>query len=52
LILGDDDRCSDPEFDKALRAVFSNGPDRRPMPGADLPEADLSVPTKDAMSPR
>jgi ubiquinone biosynthesis monooxygenase Coq7 len=31
-----------PEFDKALRAVFVSAPTRRPMPGADLPEADLS----------
>lgn len=31
-----------PEFDKALRAVFAAAPTRRPMPGADLPEAALS----------
>ncbi len=31
-----------PEFDKALRAVFTKAPTRRPMPGADLPEAELS----------
>jgi ubiquinone biosynthesis monooxygenase Coq7 len=31
-----------PEFDKALRAVFGPAPTRRPMPGADLPEAELS----------
>lgn len=31
-----------PEFDKALRAVFAAAPTRRPMPGADLPEAELS----------
>jgi ubiquinone biosynthesis monooxygenase Coq7 len=31
-----------PEIDKALRAVFAAAPTRRPMPGADLPEADLS----------
>lgn len=31
-----------PEFDKALRAVFGHAPTRRPMPGADLPEAELS----------
>jgi ubiquinone biosynthesis monooxygenase Coq7 len=30
------------EFDKALRTVFAPAPTRRPMPGADLPEADLS----------
>lgn len=30
------------EFDKALRAVFASAPTRRPMPGADLPEADMS----------
>ena len=30
------------EFDKALRAVFVAAPTRRPMPGADLPEADMS----------
>ena len=29
-----------PEFDKALRAVFASAPTRRPMPGADLPEAE------------
>ncbi len=31
-----------PEFDKALRAVFASAPSRRPMPGTDLPEADMS----------
>ena len=31
-----------PELDKALRAVFAPAPTRRPMPGADLPEAELS----------
>ena len=31
-----------PEFDKALRAVFASAPTRRTMPGADLPEAELS----------
>jgi ubiquinone biosynthesis monooxygenase Coq7 len=31
-----------PEFDKALRAVFASAPTRRPMPGSDLPEAELS----------
>lgn len=31
-----------PEFDKALRAVFASAQTRRAMPGADLPEADLS----------
>jgi ubiquinone biosynthesis monooxygenase Coq7 len=31
-----------PEFDNALRAVFVSAPTRRPMPGADLPEAELS----------
>lgn len=30
------------EFDKALRAVFASAPTRRPMPGANLPEAELS----------
>ena len=30
------------EFDKALRAVFASAPTRRPMPGADLPEAVMS----------
>lgn len=30
------------EFDKALRTVFASAPTRRPMPGAELPEADLS----------
>lgn len=29
------------EFDKALRTVFASAPTSRPMPGADLPEADL-----------
>jgi ubiquinone biosynthesis monooxygenase Coq7 len=31
-----------PEFDKALRAVFASAPTRRPMPGTDLPEAEMS----------
>lgn len=31
-----------PEFDKALRAVFASAPTRRAMPGAELPEAELS----------
>lgn len=31
-----------PEFDKALRAVFAPAPTRRPMPGTDLPEAEMS----------
>ena len=31
-----------PEFDKALRAVFASAPTRRPMPGSDLSEAELS----------
>lgn len=31
-----------PEIDKALRAVFAAAPTRRPMPGADLPEGELS----------
>jgi ubiquinone biosynthesis monooxygenase Coq7 len=31
-----------PEFDKALRAVFAKAPTWRPVPGADLPEAELS----------
>jgi ubiquinone biosynthesis monooxygenase Coq7 len=35
-----------PEFDKALRAVFAKAPTRRPMPGAELPEAELSVSEK------
>jgi ubiquinone biosynthesis monooxygenase Coq7 len=35
-----------PEFDKALRAVFACAPTRRPMPGADLPEAELSLAEK------
>lgn len=30
------------EFDKALRAVFATAQTRRPMPGADLPESDMS----------
>ncbi len=30
------------EFDKALRTVFAPAPTRRAMPGADLPEAELS----------
>jgi ubiquinone biosynthesis monooxygenase Coq7 len=32
-----------PEFDKALRAVFAAAPTRRPMPGADLPEAEMDA---------
>jgi ubiquinone biosynthesis monooxygenase Coq7 len=35
-----------PEFDKALRAVFAAAPTRRPMPGTDLPEAELSTDEK------
>ena len=35
-----------PEFDKALRSVFAKAPTRRPMPGADLPEAELSTAEK------
>ena len=31
-----------PEFDKALRAVFASAPTRRPMPGEDLPEAEMT----------
>ena len=31
-----------PEIDKALRAVFAAAPTRRPMPGANLPEAEMS----------
>lgn len=31
-----------PELDKALRAVFAAAPTRRPMPGQDLPEAEMS----------
>lgn len=31
-----------PEFDKALRAVFGPASTRRPVPGNDLPEADMS----------
>lgn len=30
------------EFDKALRTVFAPAPTRRPMPGADLPDAGMS----------
>lgn len=30
------------EFDKALRTVFAPAPTARPVPGATLPEADLS----------
>lgn len=30
------------EFDKALRTVFASAPTRRPMPGSDLPEAEMS----------
>lgn len=29
------------EFDKALRTIFAPAPTTRPVPGADLPEADL-----------
>jgi 3-demethoxyubiquinol 3-hydroxylase len=29
------------EFDKGLRTIFAPAPTRRPMPGADLPEAEL-----------
>ena len=35
-----------PEIDKALRAVFAPAPSRRAMPGADLPEAEMSVAEK------
>ncbi len=35
-----------PEFDKAMRAVFGNAPTRRRMPGANLPEAELSADEK------
>lgn len=35
-----------PEFDKAMRAVFASAPTRRRMPGADLPEAELSAEEK------
>jgi ubiquinone biosynthesis monooxygenase Coq7 len=31
-----------PEFDKALRAVLARAPTRRPMPGEDLPEAEMN----------
>jgi ubiquinone biosynthesis monooxygenase Coq7 len=31
-----------PEFDKALRALFAPAPTRRPMPGADLLEAEMN----------
>jgi ubiquinone biosynthesis monooxygenase Coq7 len=31
------------EFDKALRTIFAPAPTTRPMPGADLPEADLDT---------
>ncbi len=31
-----------PEFDKALRALFAPAPTRRPMPGMDLPEAEMN----------
>lgn len=31
-----------PELDKVLRTLFAPAPTRRPMPGEDLPEADLS----------
>ncbi len=30
------------EFDKALRTVFASAPTHRPMPGSDLPEAELT----------
>lgn len=30
------------EFDKALRTVFAPAPTRRPMPGSDLPEGEMS----------
>lgn len=30
------------EFDKALRTVFAPAPTRRPMPGTDLPEGELT----------
>lgn len=30
------------EFDKALRTVFAGARSRRPVPGSDLPEADLT----------
>jgi ubiquinone biosynthesis monooxygenase Coq7 len=35
-----------PEFDKALRTVFAPAPTRRPMPGTDLPEAEMSADEK------
>lgn len=35
-----------PEFDKALRAVFASAPTRRPMPGEDLREAEMSAAEK------
>jgi ubiquinone biosynthesis monooxygenase Coq7 len=35
-----------PEFDKALRAVFAPAPTRRPMPGEDLPEAEMTAAEK------
>jgi len=35
------DRCIT-EFDKGLRTIFGVHPSARPMPGKDLPEADLS----------
>ena len=31
-----------PESDNALRALFAPAPTRRPMPGADLPEAEMN----------
>jgi ubiquinone biosynthesis monooxygenase Coq7 len=31
------------EFDKALRTVFAPAPTRRPLPGGELPEGDLSA---------
>jgi ubiquinone biosynthesis monooxygenase Coq7 len=30
------------EFDKGLRTVFASAPTQRPVPGGDLPEAELS----------
>lgn len=35
-----------PEFDKALRAVFATAPTRRPMPGEELREAEMSAAEK------
>jgi ubiquinone biosynthesis monooxygenase Coq7 len=34
------------EFDKGLRTIFASPSTRRPVPGAELPEADLSVEAK------